>query len=206
VTTLRDCSLVDRYYDPQTGQFLSVDPLVDETGEPYAYAADDPVDNTDPSGLRGAGRLTPDEACQRSQDRSQCEAEVRAEENGGGIPCSDIERATQTGPEALGLVLVVGTGGIGDFLEALSGDVGIAPEGEGELATTPEGRVYSSHYLNETGPLRNIPGSIVDETIDNATDVTQLSDRTIYYDAKNDVTVVQSDTTGKIMSVRRGAP
>ncbi len=26
------------------------------------------------------------------------------------------------------------------------------------------------------------------------------------YDAKNDITVVQSDTTGKIMSVRRGAP
>jgi hypothetical protein len=54
--------------------------------------------------------------------------------------------------------------------------------------------------------LRNIPGSVVDETIDQATDTTQLGDRTIYYDAKNDITVVQSDTTGKIMSVRRGAP
>ena len=29
---------VGRYYDPATGQFLSVDPLVDETGQPYAYA------------------------------------------------------------------------------------------------------------------------------------------------------------------------
>jgi hypothetical protein len=77
---------------------------------------------------------------------------------------------------------------------------------EGEVATTPAGRVYSWHYLNETGPLRNIPGSVVDETIDQATDTTQLGDRTIYYDAKNDITVVQSDTTGKIMSVRRGAP
>jgi hypothetical protein len=77
---------------------------------------------------------------------------------------------------------------------------------EDEVATTPAGRVYSWHYLNETGPLRNIPGSVVDETIDQATDTTQLGDRTIYYDAKNDITVVQSDTTGKIMSVRRGAP
>ena len=25
--------VVGRYYDPQTGQFLSVDPLVDETGQ-----------------------------------------------------------------------------------------------------------------------------------------------------------------------------
>jgi hypothetical protein len=74
------------------------------------------------------------------------------------------------------------------------------------VATTPAGRVYSWHYLNETGPLRNIPGSVVDETIDQATDTIQLGDRTIYYDAKNDITVVQSDTTGKIMSVRRGAP
>jgi RHS repeat-associated protein len=42
---------VGRYYDPQTGQFLSVDPLVDETGEPYAYAEDDPVNSSDPTGL-----------------------------------------------------------------------------------------------------------------------------------------------------------
>ena len=47
---------------------------------------------------------------------------------------------------------------------------------------------------------------IVDETIDNATQATQLGDRTVYYDAKNDVTVVQSDTTGKIMSARKGVP
>jgi hypothetical protein len=38
-------------YDPATGQFLSVDPAVDATGQPYAYAGDDPVNRTDPSGL-----------------------------------------------------------------------------------------------------------------------------------------------------------
>jgi RHS repeat-associated protein len=42
---------VDRYYDPGTGQFLSVDPLVDETGQPYAYTGDDPVNEVDPGGL-----------------------------------------------------------------------------------------------------------------------------------------------------------
>lgn len=40
-----------RYYDPATGQFLTRDPLEDVTGAPYSYADDDPVDNTDPSGL-----------------------------------------------------------------------------------------------------------------------------------------------------------
>jgi hypothetical protein len=32
--------LVDRYYDPTTGQFLTVDPLVDETGQAYGYTGD----------------------------------------------------------------------------------------------------------------------------------------------------------------------
>lgn len=40
-----------RYYDPVTGQFLNLDPLVAATGQPYAYAADDPVNEGDPSGL-----------------------------------------------------------------------------------------------------------------------------------------------------------
>jgi hypothetical protein len=42
---------IERYYDPATGQFLSVDPLVSSTGEPYAYARDDPVNGSDPNGL-----------------------------------------------------------------------------------------------------------------------------------------------------------
>ncbi|HXO11823.1 MAG TPA: RHS repeat-associated core domain-containing protein, partial [Mycobacterium sp.] len=41
----------NRYYNPATGQFVSVDPDVAGTGEPYGYAGGDPVDNTDPDGL-----------------------------------------------------------------------------------------------------------------------------------------------------------
>jgi RHS repeat-associated protein len=77
-------------------------------------------------------------------------------------------------------------------------------ERAGDLATTPAGRPYTWHYLTETGPFRNMPGSVADETIDNATEVVNKGDRNVYYDAKNDVTVVKSNTTGRIMSVRRG--
>jgi RHS repeat-associated protein len=40
-----------RWYDPQTGQFLSVDPLDTETGAAYYYAEDDPTTFSDPTGL-----------------------------------------------------------------------------------------------------------------------------------------------------------
>ncbi len=43
-------SLVNRYYDPSTAQFLSIDPLVAATGQPYQYPSDDPVNGSDPSG------------------------------------------------------------------------------------------------------------------------------------------------------------
>ena len=43
--------LVNRYYDPSTGQFLSVDPLVGITDQPYQYVGGDPVNLTDPLGL-----------------------------------------------------------------------------------------------------------------------------------------------------------
>ena len=40
-----------RYYDPSTGQFLTVDPDVAFTWSPYGYAAGNPVNRLDPSGV-----------------------------------------------------------------------------------------------------------------------------------------------------------
>ncbi|MGH2863252.1 MAG: RHS repeat-associated core domain-containing protein [Solirubrobacteraceae bacterium] len=39
-----------RWYDPSTGQFLTVDPLVSNTEQPYDYAGDNPIANIDPTG------------------------------------------------------------------------------------------------------------------------------------------------------------
>jgi RHS repeat-associated protein len=41
-----------RYYDPETGQFLSRDPLAALTLSPYRFVAGNPINATDPSGLR----------------------------------------------------------------------------------------------------------------------------------------------------------
>ncbi|HUC03961.1 MAG TPA: RHS repeat-associated core domain-containing protein [Acidimicrobiales bacterium] len=50
-TTNASDGSINRYYDPSTGQFLSVDPAVSITGQPYSYANDDPVNAIDPDGL-----------------------------------------------------------------------------------------------------------------------------------------------------------
>jgi RHS repeat-associated protein len=44
-----------RTYDPTTGQFLSVDPMVETTRAPYTYASDNPLNRRDPSGLVTVG-------------------------------------------------------------------------------------------------------------------------------------------------------
>jgi hypothetical protein len=48
---------VRRYYDPQTGQFISVDALVDQTETPYGYAGQDPINNYDLDGTVAAAQL-----------------------------------------------------------------------------------------------------------------------------------------------------
>jgi RHS repeat-associated protein len=43
--------LNNRYHDPAFGHFISVDPLVARTGEPYIYASANPTTLSDPTGL-----------------------------------------------------------------------------------------------------------------------------------------------------------
>jgi hypothetical protein len=49
--------LNNRYHDPTLGRFVSVDPMVDATGEPYSYGSNNPVTFADPTGLYSTDSL-----------------------------------------------------------------------------------------------------------------------------------------------------
>lgn len=46
--------IIGRYYDPATAQFLSVDPDVAQTGQPYAYTAIASVRQKRPDDMMGS--------------------------------------------------------------------------------------------------------------------------------------------------------
>lgn len=50
--------LLNRFYDPTTGQFVSVDPLVNLTSESYAFVNGNPVNQVDPTGLWSVNPFT----------------------------------------------------------------------------------------------------------------------------------------------------
>ncbi len=64
--------LVNRYYDPNTDQFTSVDPLVSQTGQPFSYAGGDPVNGSDPSGLINAGTICSDARLPHGESPQKC--------------------------------------------------------------------------------------------------------------------------------------
>ncbi len=71
--------------------------------------------------------------------------------------------------------------------------------------STPEGRPFTKHYGTDTGPERNIPGSVVDNTVNTTKGVAVQGRKTVHYDPENNVTVVTGDG-GSIVSVRKGKP
>jgi RHS repeat-associated protein len=74
--------LEHRDYDPTTGVFITVDPLVASTGDPYSYAAGNPTTLSDPNGL---------EPCPKTG--------CSADDSGGRAPCA---RSAYSDPMATG--------------------------------------------------------------------------------------------------------
>ena len=80
---------IARWYDPATAEFTSIDPDAVETGTPYAYAGDEPVNQGDPSGLRavnlGPWKIGCVGFCNPPACRSTGGNSCRVDERGGMI-------------------------------------------------------------------------------------------------------------------------
>ncbi len=76
---------IGRYYDPTTGQFLSVDPLVAQTSEPYSYVAGDPINATDPDGACGPGGALGSGPCLSEIEHTASAAANDAKDVGQGL-------------------------------------------------------------------------------------------------------------------------
>jgi hypothetical protein len=93
-----------------------------ETGQPYAYTGDDPVNAVDPLGL-AAGHLSATAVCsdEHARDMSSCISTETKREERGPFDAYDTCELGSSRPEAFGLFLGIATGGLGDLIEALGG-------------------------------------------------------------------------------------
>ena len=99
--------LINRYYDPTTDQFLSVDPDVAETGQPYTFSGGDPLNASDPLGLCNGpdgmcrnenvegSHYTLNSSVERS-DRTSSSVPITPIYGSRGAPARLIEHATET--------------------------------------------------------------------------------------------------------------
>jgi RHS repeat-associated protein len=196
-----------REHDPATGQFLTRDPLAAISGAPYSYASDNPLNRSDPTGLLPFGIKLPSweeagEAVAGWGDTITFGGTKWVREQLGDENVDTCSGAYQSGGVA-GLVTGALIPGEDD---AEAGELGVEGVDEGaDVGSTPEGRPFTQHYGLETGPERNIPGSVVDQTINENPGVPGRNGTTVYYDPNNDVTVV-TGRNGSIVSARRGEP
>jgi hypothetical protein len=99
--TLEREVVLDRYYDPSTSQFLAVDPLTDLTSAPYSYSNDNPVNETDPTGLAGEPGLPACSGAYMKLPKGVTEAEMCQAEQQNARHVVAQEEANQYNPKPL---------------------------------------------------------------------------------------------------------
>ena len=160
---------VNRYYDPSTGQFISVDPLVGITGQPYQYVNGDPLNFIDPLGLSwcswspvGCGTATNVQHKISRATKVVVHGVARAAEavgHGVSRATSDVghyiaKHKVAIGEITIGVLVAVGaaalTGGLGDaLLIASTGAIEESAAASAEFAAT--GSVES--FLGTMSPI-----------------------------------------------------
>jgi len=127
-------SIVHRYYDPVTSQFLSVDPAAELTETPYAFTSGDPVNESDPTGMGGAAHPEP---CNLNPHGRFCGGQHLTLLQGAGILVFGVGSIA-----CLGLCdLAAAAGGGGSVLTWLSQD-SATTESEAQSLSAEEQQTY----------------------------------------------------------------
>ncbi|MGH7905681.1 MAG: RHS repeat-associated core domain-containing protein [Candidatus Binataceae bacterium] len=150
-----------RYYDPLTGLFLTRDPLVALTRQPYTYAAGDPINLGDSSGLQASGSCSTSVPDSGAPPVSRLLADLQA---GGGVSSTSTNRgwpvatATASGPVTVNLGGWVYDPGTGSWTPAgQTGAVGTAMPG-GPVTLNNGGWVYNPATGSWTPAGQNTTG------------------------------------------------
>ncbi len=130
--------LVNRYYDPSTDQFTSVDPLVSETGQPFSYANDDPVNGSDPSGLISAGTICGEDG----SSSAACKGAEKISISVVAAECKNDPQACANGPDSIEVGLEGGVNCI---------------EGIGNSILTANEQIVSNLTLGHVNPSATLP-------------------------------------------------
>jgi RHS repeat-associated protein len=187
-----------RYYDDGSGRFLNKDLIPGDIRTPqslnrYAYAQNNPVNWIDPLGL------------QEEEDEREMEELVR--DPIAEAAAYELRQEIYKIDPGWGEIRTPDSKDDWNEVEFLREQLnGLKAESESRVCgRTPAGRPLDPHYEFTTGPSRNIPGSVVDETIDNNPGVEAEGNKTVYCDPINNVTVVTGNND-VIVSVHKGPP
>ena len=157
-----------RWYEPATGQFLSVDPLVDATQQPFSYGGNDPVNSLDPSGLADILK------CSGTANAVMTgNSHIYAAEAPPTTPVAlPVPPTTVSGSQTIALAGATITisasatiqqphSGLGMTIDASNGDVNVSIDGKLQGTVSPSGGISDlSVTPNELGPTFGLDGSI----------------------------------------------
>lgn len=215
-----------RYYDPATDQFISVDPLVGFTQQPYGYSPGDPLDSVDPYGLFCISSLCSDSVTNAAgsafgfigQNASTIvPVAIYVGAVGGMALCAFVTAGLCIGADVAAGGALFGGGTLLTYALLPPGE-GPAPEDAGaalpvgrkgcpisvfdDVDTDVNGRMYSGHAVARMQG-RGFTPTVVDNVLARGTFMGVSEGKDVYYDSENNITVL-TNGEGKVVSVGYG--
>ena len=193
----------NREYDPRQGRYRQSDPIGLAGGvNTYGYVGGNPLQYSDPDGLQrrprgassGESYMGPVHAAQVSNLISQIR---RYDSNfrystiappGYRYNRQDVNFLTDL---------------LRQYEQSAMCTANGLPRPRVDYGSTPNGVPFTRHYGTETGPVRRLPGSVLDQAIGQGGQPGARGS-TVYYDPVNNVTVVTGH--GGVVSAHRGPP